>query len=224
MRDLILVLVILLCFDAFELHLLFSTHHKQEQRLSTSWEESRMGLESTAAFRAEDISEPKPTQSPPVESATEWKERIETHPSDDVIPPREIEVRRPDRSHTYSGSIIFKPSESGLGNNLYGLTSAFVVAALTNRKLYYSGNYAMHTIFTFYDYWNSTIERYRGVPPSRDAIIAYNKCFNPRSTIAMAFATQPLASLIKQKTLLFSTNCPLFLFLLQNPDNLQRLA
>lgn len=33
-----------------------------------------------------------------------------------------------------------------------------------------------------------------------------------------------LASLIKQKTLLFSTNCPLFLFLLQNPDNLQRLA
>lgn len=62
------------------------------------------------------------------------------------------------------------------------------------------------------------------MPPSRDAIIAYNKCFNPRSTIAMAFATQPLASLIKQKTLLFSTNCPLFLFLLQNPDNLQRLA
>ena len=96
-------------------------------------------MESTAAFRAEDISEPKPTQSPPVESATEWKERIETHPSDDVIPPREIEVRRPDRSHTYSGSIIFKPSESGLGNNLYGLTSAFVVAALTNRKLYCTG-------------------------------------------------------------------------------------
>lgn len=150
MRDLILVLVILLCFDAFgrnhtlfspsELHLLFSTHHKQEQRLSTSWEESRTGLKSTAAFRAEDISEPKPTQSPPVESATEWKERIETHPSDDVIPPREIEVRRPDRSHTYSGSIIFKPSESGLGNNLYGLTSAFVVAALTNRKLYCTGS------------------------------------------------------------------------------------
>ena len=150
MRDLILVLVILLCFDAFgrnhtlfspsELHLLFSTHHKQEQRLSTSWEESRTGLKSTAAFRAEDISEPKPTQSPPVESATEWKERIETYPSDDVIPPRKIEVRRPDRSHTYSGSIIFKPSESGLGNNLYGLTSAFVVAALTNRKLYCTGS------------------------------------------------------------------------------------
>ena len=146
MRDLILVLVVLLCFDAFgrnhtlfspsELHLLFSTHHKQEQRLSTSWEESRMGLESTAAFRAEDRSEPKPTQPPPVESATEWKKRIKTHLSDDVIPLREIEVRRPDRSHAYSGSIIFKPSESGLGNNLYGLASAFVVAALTNRKLY----------------------------------------------------------------------------------------
>lgn len=92
----------------------------------------------------------------------------------------------------------------------------------------------MHTIFTFYDYWNSTIERYRkrdtfnfhvgGVPPSRDAIIAYNKCFNAHSSISIAFATQPLASLIKQKTLLFSTNCPLFFFILQNPDNLQRLA
>ena len=91
----------------------------------------------------------------------------------------------------------------------------------------------MHTIFTFYDYWNSTIERYRkedighflvgGVPPSRDAIIAYNKCFNARSSVAMAFATQPLASLIKPKTLLFSTNCPLFLFILQNPDNLRQL-
>ena len=150
MRDLILVLVVLLCFDAFgknhalfspsELHLLFSTHHKQEQRLSTSWEESKTRLESTVAFRAEDRSEPKPTQPPPVESATEWKERIEAHPSDDVIPLREIEVRRPDRSHAYSGSIIFKPSESGLGNNLYGLASAFVVAALTNRKLYCTGS------------------------------------------------------------------------------------
>lgn len=92
----------------------------------------------------------------------------------------------------------------------------------------------MHTIFTFYDYWNSTIERFRkrdmrdfhvgGLPPSRNAIIAYNKCFSAQSSISIAFATQPLASLITQKTILFSTNCPLFFFILQNPDNLQQLA
>ena len=93
-------------------------------------------MESETAFRTEDRVEPKSTYSSPVESATEWKEMEEIQPSDDVVLPEEVVKRQPDLSHTYSGSIIFKPSESGLGNNLYGLVSAFVIAALTNRKLY----------------------------------------------------------------------------------------
>ena len=39
-------------------------------------------------------------------------------------------------SHEYNGSIIFKPSESGLANNLLGLVSAFVIAAMTNKRLF----------------------------------------------------------------------------------------
>ena len=76
------------------------------------------------------------------------------------------------KSHVYSGSIVFKPSESGLGNNIYGLVSAFVIAALTNRRLYCAfacfgllridgGNYAFHNVFNFTDYWNSTIAPFR---------------------------------------------------------------
>lgn len=38
--------------------------------------------------------------------------------------------------HSYSGKIIYKPSESGLGNNLLGLTSAFIIAAVTNKRLF----------------------------------------------------------------------------------------
>ena len=37
--------------------------------------------------------------------------------------------------HDYSGEMVFRPSESGLGNNLLGLTSAFVIATVTNKKL-----------------------------------------------------------------------------------------
>lgn len=40
------------------------------------------------------------------------------------------------KKHQYSGEIVFKPSESGLSNNLLGLVSAFVIAALTNKRLY----------------------------------------------------------------------------------------
>lgn len=37
--------------------------------------------------------------------------------------------------HRYDGILVFQPSESGLGNNLYGLASAFLIAAMTNREL-----------------------------------------------------------------------------------------
>ena len=37
--------------------------------------------------------------------------------------------------HHYNGVLVFLPSESGLGNNLYGLASAFLIAAMTNREL-----------------------------------------------------------------------------------------
>ena len=37
--------------------------------------------------------------------------------------------------HDYSGEVVFRPSESGLGNNLLGLTSAFIIATVTNKKL-----------------------------------------------------------------------------------------
>lgn len=39
-------------------------------------------------------------------------------------------------THSYSGEVTFRPSESGLGNNLLGLASAFVIAAVTNKRLY----------------------------------------------------------------------------------------
>ena len=38
--------------------------------------------------------------------------------------------------HQYNGTLSFWPSESGLGNNLYGLASAFLIATLTNKKLF----------------------------------------------------------------------------------------
>ena len=37
--------------------------------------------------------------------------------------------------HIYQGTIVYYPSRSGFGNNLYGLISAFVIATLTNRQL-----------------------------------------------------------------------------------------
>lgn len=45
-------------------------------------------------------------------------------------------LKKDDMDHVYNGTIIFKPSESGLANNLLGLASAFVIATLTNKKLY----------------------------------------------------------------------------------------
>ena len=37
--------------------------------------------------------------------------------------------------HIYEGTIVYYPSRSGFGNNLYGLISAFVIGALTNRQI-----------------------------------------------------------------------------------------
>lgn len=70
-------------------------------------------------------------------------------------------------SHSYNGTLSFWPSESGLGNNLYGLASAFLIAALLNKELQSSrltsklrvatGNYAYHSAFSVHDYWNKTV-------------------------------------------------------------------
>ncbi|KAK8804194.1 hypothetical protein WA171_000286 [Blastocystis sp. BT1] len=59
--------------------------------------------------------------------------------------------------HDYSGEVVFRPSESGLGNNLLGLTSAFIIATVTNKKLS-SRNYAYDVAFKVTDYWNTTVE------------------------------------------------------------------
>lgn len=37
--------------------------------------------------------------------------------------------------HKYRGTLYFRPSQSGFGNNLYGLVSAFVISAISNRRL-----------------------------------------------------------------------------------------
>lgn len=70
-------------------------------------------------------------------------------------------------SHFYNGTLSFWPSESGLGNNLYGLASAFLIATLLNKELQSSrlrsklrvatGNYAYHSAFSVRDYWNKTV-------------------------------------------------------------------
>ena len=74
-------------------------------------------------------------------------------------------------SHKYNGTLSFWPSESGLGNNLYGLASAFLIATLTNKQLFSefscdnsylaSGNYAYDVAFTVTNYWNETVSHRR---------------------------------------------------------------
>lgn len=53
--------------------------------------------------------------------------------------------------------------------------------------------------------------------------MAYNRCFSARSPLARNLATLPLSSLMPHKTVLLSTNCPMFFFILQNPDNFKKL-
>ena len=40
------------------------------------------------------------------------------------------------KGHQYDGILVFRPSESGLANNMLGLVSAFIMSTLSNRKLY----------------------------------------------------------------------------------------
>lgn len=50
------------------------------------------------------------------------------------LPERERPTRTPE-PHKYRGTLYFRPSQSGFGNNLYGLISAFVISAISNRRL-----------------------------------------------------------------------------------------
>ena len=77
-------------------------------------------------------------------------------------------INKEKKGHQYDGILVFRPSESGLANNILGLVSAFIMSTLSNRKLYCSdftngwfidsGNYAMDTIFTVHDYWGNEVK------------------------------------------------------------------
>lgn len=159
--------------------ILRSSYRKQRRELLQSWERDRVALASlkpapsmVSSYVEPDIGTERPTVS---QSEIEESERESVVVVATRRPPIRVAQREEEdiaKPHVYNGSVIFKPSESGLGNNVYGLVSAFVIAALTNRRLYCacvrfgvlridSGNYAFHNVFNFTDYWNSTIAPYR---------------------------------------------------------------
>ena len=47
-------------------------------------------------------------------------------------------INKAKKGHQYDGILVFRPSESGLANNILGLVSAFIMSTLSNRKLYCS--------------------------------------------------------------------------------------
>lgn len=50
-------------------------------------------------------------------------------------PTKQNQPSRIPEPHKYRGTLYFRPSQSGFGNNLYGLVSAFVISAISNRRL-----------------------------------------------------------------------------------------
>ena len=71
-------------------------------------------------------------------SPTKFQKRDLKSPSTETpatsLPERERPTRTPE-PHKYRGTLYFRPSQSGFGNNLYGLISAFVISAISNRRL-----------------------------------------------------------------------------------------
>lgn len=69
------------------------------------------------------------------EKAPEQEEvRSELHSSVSTPTEPNLPSRIPE-PHKYRGTLYFRPSQSGFGNNLYGLVSAFVISAISNRRL-----------------------------------------------------------------------------------------
>ena len=123
--------------------ILRSSYRRQCRELLQSWERDRAALASlkpTPSIVSSYV-EPDSTTERPTVSHSE----IDESECESVVvvatrrPPIQAVQREKEdvvKPHVYNGSVIFKPSESGLGNNVYGLVSAFVIAALTNRRLY----------------------------------------------------------------------------------------
>ena len=74
------------------------------------------------------------SESTAMEEGPEEEAGLKTQGS--AAPPSERKLpSRTPKPHKYRGTLYFRPSQSGLGNNLYGLVSAFVISALSSRRL-----------------------------------------------------------------------------------------
>lgn len=55
--------------------------------------------------------------------------------------------------------------------------------------------------------------------PQQGRFIEYNRCFNMKSSLVKRLLVEPVQSIFNTKVIHLSTNCPLFLFILQNEEN-----
>ena len=126
-------------------------------------------------------------------------------------------------------------SDGGFANNMYGLITCYVVAALTNATLVCSsflfllhlvGNrYPLQDLFTVTDLSDNPV-RVMQFPRSvhRKRLKMPNICFTKKSKVVQKLMVSPITRVFNADHIILSTNCPLFAWMLYNNETYSEIV